>query len=154
VPYGGQPCEIGGNTQHFPDLVWFEVLRAVSTKMAVFWVVAPCRLVIALMMEAVQTSETSVNSCQSTRRHNPEDSHLHSHSPQWKPQKSYVFMLVLWVVRACGLSRGCHRFGGTNYIQPWRWRQYVWHGVCLQAHKALHSRRPTSTVIMCLLIIR
>jgi hypothetical protein len=33
----------------------------------------------ALMMEAVQTSETSVNSHQSTRRYNPEDSHLHSH---------------------------------------------------------------------------
>jgi hypothetical protein len=47
-------------------------------KMAVFWVVAPCRLIdIALMMEAVQISETSVNSYQSTRRCNLEDSHLH-----------------------------------------------------------------------------
>jgi hypothetical protein len=34
---------------------------------------------IALMMEAVQTSETLVNSYQSTRCYNPEDSHLHSH---------------------------------------------------------------------------
>jgi hypothetical protein len=34
---------------------------------------------VALMMEAVQTSETSVNSYQCTRRYNPEDSHLHSH---------------------------------------------------------------------------
>jgi hypothetical protein len=33
----------------------------------------------ALMMEAVQTPETSVNSYQSTRRYNPEDGHLHSH---------------------------------------------------------------------------
>jgi hypothetical protein len=33
-------------------------------------------LTLALMMEAVQTSETSVNSCHSTRRYNPEDSHL------------------------------------------------------------------------------
>jgi hypothetical protein len=41
-------------------------------KMAVFWVVA-----IALMMEAVRTSETSVNLYQSKRRYNPEDSHLH-----------------------------------------------------------------------------
>jgi hypothetical protein len=31
------------------------------------------------MTEAVQTSETSVNSYQSTRRYNPEDSRLHSH---------------------------------------------------------------------------
>jgi hypothetical protein len=35
--------------------------------------------VIALKMEAVQTSEAVVNSHQSTRRYNPEDSHLHSH---------------------------------------------------------------------------
>jgi hypothetical protein len=34
---------------------------------------------IALMMEAVSTSETSVNSYLSTRRYNPEGSHLHSH---------------------------------------------------------------------------
>jgi hypothetical protein len=67
--------------------------------MAVFWVVAPCRLVceftivsevctasivremapIALMMEAVQTLETFVNSYQSTRRYSPEDSRLHRH---------------------------------------------------------------------------
>jgi hypothetical protein len=32
--------------------------------------------IIALMMEAVQASETLVNSYQSTRRYNPEDSHL------------------------------------------------------------------------------
>jgi hypothetical protein len=42
--------------------------------MAVFWVVA-----IALTMEAAQSAETSVNSCQCTRRYNSEDSHLHSH---------------------------------------------------------------------------
>jgi hypothetical protein len=47
-------------------------------KMVLFWVVAPCGL-IALKMEAVQTSETSVNSYQSTRRCNPADGHLHSH---------------------------------------------------------------------------
>jgi hypothetical protein len=34
---------------------------------------------IALMMEAAQTSETSVKSYQSTRHYNPEGSHLHSH---------------------------------------------------------------------------
>jgi hypothetical protein len=53
-------------------------------KMAVFWVVAPCSLVevyrrfrvIALMMQAVSTSETSVNFYQTTQRYNPEDSHL------------------------------------------------------------------------------
>jgi hypothetical protein len=50
--------------------VGFEVLTAVSTKMAVFWVVA-----IALMMEAARSCETLVNFYQTTRRYNPEDSH-------------------------------------------------------------------------------
>jgi hypothetical protein len=48
-------------------------------KMAVFWVIGPCRLVevfIALMMEAVRTSETLVNVYQSTMRYNPEDCHI------------------------------------------------------------------------------
>jgi hypothetical protein len=48
--------------------VRFEVLTAASMKMAVFWVV--------VMMEAASTSETLVNIYQSTRRNNPEDSHL------------------------------------------------------------------------------
>jgi hypothetical protein len=43
--------------------VGFEVLTAVST-------------IIALMMEAARTSETLVNFYQTTRRYNPEDSHL------------------------------------------------------------------------------
>jgi hypothetical protein len=62
--------------------------------MTVLWDVAPCRLVevyrrfrdaccfhlqslFALMMEAASTSETSVNSYQTTRRNIPEDIHLH-----------------------------------------------------------------------------
>jgi hypothetical protein len=49
----------------FLNLVGFEVLTAVSTKLA-----------IALMMEAARTSETMVNFYQTTRRYNPEDSHL------------------------------------------------------------------------------
>jgi hypothetical protein len=48
-------------------------------KMAVFWVDAPCSLVglIALMMEAARTSETSANFYQTTLRNNSENSHLH-----------------------------------------------------------------------------
>jgi hypothetical protein len=62
--------------------VGFEVLTAVSTKMAVFWVVASCSLVevyqrfSALIMEAARSSETLLNFYQTTRRYNPEDSHL------------------------------------------------------------------------------
>jgi hypothetical protein len=47
-------------------------------KMAVFWVVASCRLsaIISLMMEAGSTSETLVNLYQSTQCYNPENTHL------------------------------------------------------------------------------
>jgi hypothetical protein len=34
-------------------------------------------MMIALMMEAASTAETSVSFYQTTRRNNPEDSHLH-----------------------------------------------------------------------------
>jgi hypothetical protein len=63
--------------------------------MAVFWVDVTCSVVevyrrfggacclhnqgfIALVMEAASVSETSVNFYQTTRRNNPEDSHLHT----------------------------------------------------------------------------
>jgi hypothetical protein len=49
-------------------------------EMTVFWVVAPCSLDQggALMMEVASTYETSVNFYQTTRRNNPEESHLHT----------------------------------------------------------------------------
>jgi hypothetical protein len=43
---------------------------------------------IALMMEAARTSETLVNFYQTTRRYNPQDSHLRSHRRQ--NLKSYL----------------------------------------------------------------
>jgi hypothetical protein len=49
--------------------------------MAVFWDVPPCYLVkrsIALMMEALSFSETSVNIYQTTRCNYPEDNHIHT----------------------------------------------------------------------------
>jgi hypothetical protein len=52
-------------------------------KMTFFWVVTPCKprgLLIALMMEAASTSETSVNFYQTARHNNPEDSHLHTNN--------------------------------------------------------------------------
>jgi hypothetical protein len=71
----------------------FEVLTAVSMKMAVFWIAAPYSLEEVyqrfrgpccfhhqgdpLMMETPRTSETLVNFFQTTRHYNPEDSHLH-----------------------------------------------------------------------------
>jgi hypothetical protein len=38
-----------------------------------------CQRLIALMMEAARTYETLVNFYQTTRRYNPEDSHLRTH---------------------------------------------------------------------------
>jgi hypothetical protein len=59
--------------------------------MVVFWVVEPY---ISLMMEAVQTSETLVNSYQSTRRYNPEDSRLRNHRRE--NLKSYLIIVVFY----------------------------------------------------------
>jgi hypothetical protein len=56
-----------------PSVVDFSETHVIL-KMAVFWTVAP----IALMLEAASTSETSVNFYQTTRRNNPEESHLHT----------------------------------------------------------------------------
>jgi hypothetical protein len=64
--------------------------------MAVFWVVAPCRA-IALMMEAARTSETLVNFYQTTRRYNPEDSHLHTHRRE--NLKSYLESVIGFNIR-------------------------------------------------------
>jgi hypothetical protein len=47
--------------------------EAGKCKMTVFWVL------IALMMDAASTSETSVNFYKTTRHNIPEDSHLHTH---------------------------------------------------------------------------
>jgi hypothetical protein len=43
-------------------------------------ILSAIRETIVLMMVAVQTSETSVNSYQSTRRYNPEDGHVHNYA--------------------------------------------------------------------------
>jgi hypothetical protein len=70
-----------------------------NSKMAVFWV-APCGLVEVYQRfrgpcclyhqsdEAARTSETSVNFYQTTRRYNPEDSHLRTHRRE--KLKSYL----------------------------------------------------------------
>jgi hypothetical protein len=51
---------------------------AMSMKMAVFWDVVPWSL--ALMMEAVSTSDMSVTIYQTTQHNIPEDSHIHPQS--------------------------------------------------------------------------
>jgi hypothetical protein len=61
--------------------------------MAVFF----CHLAIALMTEAARSSETSVNFYQTTRRYNPEDSHLRTHRRE--NLKSYEISLVYNVLK-------------------------------------------------------
>jgi hypothetical protein len=69
----------------------------------------PCAaLLTTLMMEAVQTSETLVNSNQSTRRYNPEDSHLH---------------LLLPLFAADWLS--LHRLNLFFFFNDSRWLSYL-----------------------------
>jgi hypothetical protein len=51
-------------------------LKIINT--VVFWDVSSIIRAIALMMVAASTSETSVNFYQTTRRSNPEDSHIHT----------------------------------------------------------------------------
>jgi hypothetical protein len=92
--------------------------------MAVFWVVAPCSLVavyrpfrgtccihhqgdassiIALMMEATGSSETSAYFYQTTRRYNPEDSHLHTRRREnlKSYQMSPIFHFIHLVLNQC-----------------------------------------------------
>jgi hypothetical protein len=57
------------------------------------------RVMIALMMEAASTSETSVNFYQTARRNNPEDSHLHTrHRENLKSdERKYVSAGFRWL---------------------------------------------------------
>jgi hypothetical protein len=57
-------------------------------KFRVFWDVAP----IALMMEAVRTSETSVHSNKTTLRYIPEDSKLKIACLYWNPMAGEFFI--------------------------------------------------------------
>jgi hypothetical protein len=59
----------------------FQVLTAARMKMTVFWDVAPCSLIEfdrCFPMEALSTSEKSVNFYETTWHNMPEDSHLQS----------------------------------------------------------------------------
>jgi hypothetical protein len=58
------------NQENIVIRVGFEVLTAVSMKIAVFWVVAPCSMVDVYL---------EVNFYQTTRCYNPEDSNLQSY---------------------------------------------------------------------------
>jgi hypothetical protein len=102
------------------------------TKIAVFWVEAPCSLVEgyqlfrgpcsiphqgALMMEAARTSETLVNFYQTTRRYNTEDSHLRTHSRENLTSYMMMIPIILDLLSKHGLRR-LERLGqGPNPVR-------------------------------------
>jgi hypothetical protein len=51
------------------------------------------------MMEAASTSETLVNFYQTTRRYNPEDSHIHIHRRENLKSYSVKFPLIVCCVQ-------------------------------------------------------
>jgi hypothetical protein len=53
---------------------------------------------IVLLMEAVQTSETLVNLYQSTRRYNPEGSHLRAEGHENLKSQEIAFILAVTLV--------------------------------------------------------
>jgi hypothetical protein len=55
-------------------------------------------LLIALMMEAARSSETLVNFYQTTRRYNPEDSHLRTHRRENLKPYSYELLVAMDVI--------------------------------------------------------
>jgi hypothetical protein len=63
------------------------------------------------MMEAVWTSEMQLNLYQSTRRYNPEDSHLHTQCCE--NFISEVLLVDFWDVTLCRLARRYQHFGVT-----------------------------------------
>jgi hypothetical protein len=110
------------------NTVWLQVFKAMSMKMAVSWVVAPCRLVQVYQRfgglyclhhqgdhhlgESVQTSETSVILHQSTRRYNPEESHVPNtkHLTTW----SDIMLIMKLLFVHCAPFACCFLSYGPN----------------------------------------
>jgi hypothetical protein len=65
-----------------------------------FSLVEVYRRFVAMMMEAVSTSETSVNCYQTTRRNIPEDSHLHTRRRE-NLKSHLIFLLPVYSYSFC-----------------------------------------------------
>jgi hypothetical protein len=78
----------------------------------------PPSSLIALMMEAARTSETLVNFHQTTRRYNPEDSHLRTHRRE--NLRSYMvhtvpFTLLKYLITILVSSNGTRAVSGCDF---------------------------------------
>jgi hypothetical protein len=104
---------VGSVTNEAFKPVRYQVLTAASMKMAVFWVVAPCSLVDVNHrfrgtyclyhhgdeLQAASTSDTLVNFYQTTRRNNPEDSHLHTRRRENLKSHFIICVHIKWTSR-------------------------------------------------------
>jgi hypothetical protein len=77
---------------NFTCSVRFQVLTASSMKMAVFYVVAPCSLVVYRRFKGANCLHHQGSSpCQTTRRSSPEDSHFHMLTFSQSCTELYIF---------------------------------------------------------------
>jgi hypothetical protein len=72
-------------------------------------------LLLSLMMEAANTSETSVNFYQTTRRNNPEDSHFHSRCPENLKSHNVRTRSIVWIPTS-------HVVWYRGLRKMWSWR--------------------------------
>jgi hypothetical protein len=91
--------------------------------MAVMWVVVPCSLAEVylrdpLLMEAASTSETLPHFYQTTRRNNPEYSHLHARSRE-DLKSNLTFGCICVCTYVCMLQVALRCWGGRPSVSSW-----------------------------------
>jgi hypothetical protein len=88
----------GGGGQRQNLLPNFSIWTVYNSESIIFWDMTPCSL-STLKMEAICSSETSIVTQRTTRRHIPENDTLHNHS--CKNLKSYMFIThFVWTIHA------------------------------------------------------
>jgi hypothetical protein len=91
----------------------------IDLKMAVSWVVGPCRLVWAYQRFGGSTVLWNiVDSCQTTRRYNPEDSHLHTHLRENLKSRKNQVPAHCWSC-ALRLYEDVHAVQTTAFLFSW-----------------------------------
>jgi hypothetical protein len=120
--------------------VRFEVLTAVSTKMAVFWVVAPCSLVEVYQHFRGPCCLHHQGSMDlwNIGKILP---HYMALQPRRQPSLKVVMLIVVfWVVTLCSVVRGYQRFRGMYHLHL--------QGSPSSHHTTSQPRRPRSTSLL------
>jgi hypothetical protein len=97
--------EFGKKLVYFKFRIFWDIAPCVTLKLTNFSEVRTASIIIVLMMEAVHTSETSVNFNMTTWRYIPEDSKLHtrcrenltSHVLKFNINNVIYLMYIYWV---------------------------------------------------------